>query len=108
MSSSSLNFVDNLATVSHKIKCKYEHGNKICATCGIKYKGCDFCFEYINVKDDLIEYKCLRYNRNYQKAFDDNLKKRFVSRYNFLTTISIILLCYCKKIFIYMNIWNDC
>ena len=28
----------------------------------------DYCLEYINVKDDLIEYKCLCYNKNYQKG----------------------------------------
>ena len=32
---------------------------KNCETCGIKYKDCNCCLEYINVKDDLIEYKCL-------------------------------------------------
>ena len=32
---------------------------KKCETCGIKYKDCNCCLEYINVKDDLLEYKCL-------------------------------------------------
>ena len=40
-------------------------------------------FEYKNVKDDLIEYKCLCCNRDYQKKFDENLKKRFVNTYKF-------------------------
>ena len=31
---------------------------KKCGTYGIKYKYCDFFLEYINFKDDLIEYKC--------------------------------------------------
>ena len=44
-------------------------------------------FEYTNVKDDLIEYKCLCCNRNYQKKFDENLKKCFVNTYKFLTMI---------------------
>ena len=42
-------------------------------TCEIKYKNC--FLEYINYKDDLIEYKCLRCNKNYPKNFDENLKK---------------------------------
>ena len=28
-----------------------------------------------NIKDDLIEYNCLCCNKNYQKTFDENLKK---------------------------------
>ena len=28
-----------------------------------------------NIKDDLIEYICLCCNKNYQKTFDENLKK---------------------------------
>ena len=40
-------------------------------------------FEYTNVKDDLIEYKCLCCNRNYQKKFDENLKKHFFKTYKF-------------------------
>ena len=32
---------------------------KKCETSGIKYKDCNCCLEYITVKDDLIEYKCL-------------------------------------------------
>ena len=41
---------------------------KKCETCRIKYKDWDYCLEYINVKDDLIEYKCLCYNKNYQRG----------------------------------------
>ena len=35
-----------------------------------KYKDCECFLEYINVKDNLIEYKCLCYNKNFQKSFD--------------------------------------
>ena len=31
-------------------------------------KDCEGCFEYANVKDDLLEYKCLYCNKNYQKS----------------------------------------
>ena len=44
-------------------------------TCEIKYKNC--FLEYINYKDDFIEYKCLCCNKNYPKNFDENLKKWF-------------------------------
>ena len=51
----------------HKIKCKYSHDNKKCKACGIKCKDCECCLEYRNVKNDLIERKCLFCNKNYQK-----------------------------------------
>ena len=76
MASSISNPVDNLAEGIHKIKCKYGHDNKKCETCGIKYKDCGCCLEYKNVKDNLILYKCLSCNRDYQKAFDETLKKQ--------------------------------
>ena len=40
------------------------------------------------LKDDLIEYKCLCCNKNYQHKFDEKL------------------LYYCKKVFILMNIYG--
>ena len=43
MTTSLSNLVDNLAEGNHKIK----------------FKNCDWFFEYENVKDDLIIYKCL-------------------------------------------------
>ena len=41
------------------------------------------CLEYTNNKDDLIEYKYLSCNWNYQKKFDRNLKKRSLNTYKF-------------------------
>ena len=78
MTSSLLNLVDNLAAGIHKIRCKYGHDNKKYETFGIKYKEC--CR---NVKDDLIECKCLCCNKNYQRKFDENLKKQFTNTYKF-------------------------
>ena len=49
---------------------------------GIKYKDCDCCLEYTNVDYDL-KYKYLCCNKNYQKAFDENLKKRFANTCRF-------------------------
>ena len=59
VASSLSNLVSNLAEGIHDIKCKYRHDNKKCETCGIKYKYCECCLEYTNVKEALIEYKCL-------------------------------------------------
>ena len=49
------------------IICKYKHGNKKCEKYGNKDKDCECCLEYTSVRGDLIEYKCLRCNKNYQK-----------------------------------------
>ena len=52
---------------------------KKCESCGIKYKYYDYLLEYANFKDDLIEYKCLCFNKNYQQKFDEKLKKQFLN-----------------------------
>ena len=43
--------------------------------CVIKYKDCDCFLEYINFKDNLVKYKFLYCNKNYQKKLDEKLKK---------------------------------
>ena len=35
------NLVNNLSEGIHRIKCKYEYGDKKCEIYGIKYKYCD-------------------------------------------------------------------
>ena len=102
MVSSLSNLVNNLFERIHKNKCKYRHNDKKCETYGVSYKVCDCFLEYTNFKDNLIEYKCLCYNRNYQQKFDEKLKKQFL---NILTLITISLFYYCKKELILMNIW---
>ena len=52
------NLVNNISERIHKIKYKHEHDDKICGTCGIKYKYCNCFQEYTDFKDSLIEYKC--------------------------------------------------
>ena len=37
----------------------------------------------MNFKDDLIEYKCLCYDKNYQYKFDKKLKEGFFNIYRF-------------------------
>ena len=61
MASSLSNLVDNLAEGIHKIK----------------YQDCDCFLEYKSVKDNLIKYKCLSYNKDYSSKIDEELKKRF-------------------------------
>ena len=71
MASQLSNLVNNLSEGIQRIKCKYEHNNKKCGTCRIKYKYCDFFPEYTKIKDDLIESKSLCCNKNYQEKFDE-------------------------------------
>ena len=57
-----LQFIDSARFMAssegiHNIKCKYEHGNNKCKTCGITCEVCDCFLKYRNSKDDLIEYK---------------------------------------------------
>ena len=68
MASSLSNLVNNPCEGIHRIKCKYGRGNKKCETCGIKCKDCSCFLKYTHFKDDLIEYKCLCCNKNYQQT----------------------------------------
>ena len=43
MASHLSDLVNNLSEGIHRIKCRYEHDDKKCETCGIKYKYRD-CF----------------------------------------------------------------
>ena len=84
MTSSLSNLVNNLCEGIHKIKYKCNHDDKKCETYRIKCKYWDWFLEYTNLKDDLIEYKCLwSCNKNYQHKFHEKLKERFFSIYKF-------------------------
>ena len=74
--SSLSNIADSLTEIIHEIWCKYGQENKS-EEYGVKYKDCECYLEYINVKYDLLIYKCSFCNRNYQKKFDEDFKKRF-------------------------------
>ena len=54
---------------------------------------------------NLIEYKCLCCNKNYQKKFDENLKNRVANKYKFVNHDINKLICCCKKVFIDKNTW---
>ena len=77
MSSSLSNLVSTFSEGVHRIKCKFGHDEIKCQTCEIKYKYCDCFLEYTNFKDDSIEYKYLCCNKNYQRKFDEKLRKDF-------------------------------
>ena len=87
MASSLLNLVNNLSEGLHRIKCKLEHGDKKCHTCGIKYKYCHCFLEYKNFKDGLIEYKYLCCDKNYQQKFDEKLKEQFFNAYKWCLSL---------------------
>ena len=106
MASTLSSLVNNLADRIHKINCKYEHDDRKCETCRITSTDCNCFLEYINFKDYLEEQRCLCCNNNYQKRFDENLKKRFfLIHANFLTMISIRQFYCWEKVFTHMNIW---
>ena len=94
-----------LSILKEFIKCKCRQDDKKCETCRIKYKHCECFLEYKNLKDDLIEYKFLRFNKNYQEKCDGKLKEQFfLIHTNFLTMIISLFYC-CEKLFTLMNIW---
>ena len=96
--------VNDLSKGIHRIKRKFEHDDKKCYTSGIKYKYCNCFLDYTNFKDDLIEYKCLCCNKNYQHNFDQRLKEGFFNTYKFSISTKISLFYRFKKVFIRINI----
>ena len=105
MASSLSNVVNNLSEIIHIIKCNYKHDDKKCETYRIKYKYCNCFLEYADFKDDLVEYKCLYFNKTHQHKFEEKLKNDFLINTNFLTMVTISLFYYCKKVFLLTNIW---
>ena len=78
-------------------------------TSGIKYNGCNCFLEYRNLKEDLIEYKYLCCNKNYQKKFDENLKTVFFNTYKLINhdiNKSILLLQKCIYPYKYLEGWK--
>ena len=71
-------------------------------TCWIKYKDCELYFECTSIKDDLIKYKCLCFNKNY----DENFKKRFAYTYKFSNHYIIKFILFLQK-GVYPYEYND-
>ena len=109
MASSLSKLVNNLSKGLHRVKCKLEHDEKKCETCGIKYRHCEYFLEYTNFKDDLTEYKCLSYNKIYQRKFNEKLKERFFNTYAFSNHDNnkfTLLLWKCVYPYEYMDDWE--
>ena len=67
MPSSLSNFINNIAEEIHKIK----------------FKDCNCFLEYESVKNSLIKYRCLAYNKDYSRKIDEELKKVFKNTFKF-------------------------
>ena len=103
MVSSFSNLVYNRSKGVHR---KFRHGNKKCETCRIECKYCDCFLKYINFKDNLIEYKCLYCNKNYECKFEKKLREGFLTHTDFLTMIKTSLFYCQEKVFILRKIWT--
>ena len=97
MASSLSNLVNNFSEGIHRIKCKYRDDDKKYDTCRIRYSHCNCFLEYTNFKDDLIEYKYLCCNKNYQHKFDEKLKEEFFNTYKFSNNDTISLFIVAKR-----------
>ena len=61
------------------------------------------------LKDDLIEYKCFCFNKNYQQKFEENLIKQFFNTYNFFNHKNNEFIIFLPKSFYpykYMDDWE--
>ena len=67
MPSSLSNFINNIAEEIHKIK----------------FKDCNCFLEYESVKNSLIKYRYLAYNKDYSRKIDEELKKVFKNTFKF-------------------------
>ena len=110
MASTLSNLVNNLSEGIIRIECKYGHDNKKNEIYRIKYKYCNCFLECTNFKDDLIEYKCLCYNKNYQQKLDEKLKEQFSNtcKYSGHDNNKLILLLQ-KSVYPYeyMDYWEN-
>ena len=71
--------LNNFSEGIYRMTCGFRHDHRKCEAC--KYWDC--FLEYINFKNNLIEYKCLCCNKNYLHKLDEKLKERFFDTYKF-------------------------
>ena len=64
-----------------KLKVNLNVMMKSAKTCRIKCEHCDCFLDNTSFKDDLIKYKCLCCNKNYQHKFDEKLKEHIFNTY---------------------------
>ena len=79
-----------------EFKYKYEHNNKTCQTCGIKYKDCECCLEYANFQDDLMECNYLCYNKHYLKYLLLEIKCHNWSFMKYIVSFSGLIMVFSK------------
>ena len=46
-------------------------------------KDCNYCLEYIKIKDNQRLFSCLKCNKNHKSHFSKSLTKRFANTYEF-------------------------
>ena len=99
--------VDNLAEEINKNKCEdcidkcLECMGKNCNT---KYKDCKCCLKYIEIRDKTLNFIWQKCNKNHQKRLIKTQTNNFLIHANFVSLISINLLC-SKTMFIHKNTW---
>ena len=109
MESSLSDLVNTFSETVHRIKCKFGHDDKKCETCEIKYNYFECFREYINFENDLIEQKCLRFDKNYQHKFDEKLKERFFNTYKVSNHDNNYFILFLQKgiyLYEYMDDWE--
>ena len=107
MTRSFSNFANNLSEEIDKIKDGHDYAK--CKTCRIRYKYCNYFLEYINFKDNSIEYKWLFSNKNYPQNFYEKLKEWFSNIYiysNYDNNKFILLLWKGVYTYEYMDKWE--
>ena len=71
------NLVDNLSEGLHNDRCI----------------DCKFCLDYMTTKDEQLIFRCFECKKNYEKNFNKELIKRFVTIYESAMEILINLFC---------------
>ena len=105
MASSLSSRLNDLTEGIHEIKSKYKHNDQKCKTFGIKYKDWDCFLEYTNIKGDLIEYKCLCCNNNYENSFMKIQRNHLLIHTNFNHDIIYFIVAN-SCLFIWIHGWS--
>ena len=88
----------------NRTKCKNWYDDKRCENCRrIEYMYCDCFLEYPNFTNfNLIEYRCLCCNKNYQHKFDEILKEQFFKILRFSNHVNNKFVLLLQKGIIYL------